>query len=121
MSEPKSLATPTNSGKWLHGPDSDFMFAFLDNGWSAETTLAVTSAFTTGLRLLSVIKWAVKSTSGQDVVNGLYLLDEVGIALPMNSIDGIQNAGSSTDRKPARERRPASTPALRHHPRQTVR
>lgn len=31
------------------------------------------------------------------------MLDEVGIALPMSSIDGMQNAGSSADRKSGQE------------------
>lgn len=79
----------TDEGSWLHAPGSDFLFAFLDNTWDATTKASVTTAFEAALQMSTVIKGAVKNTSGQDVVNGLYLLNQDAMTKAMNSIDGM--------------------------------
>jgi hypothetical protein len=79
----------TDSGKWLHAPGSDFLFAFIQDDWSPTLKEAVAGAFETALGMSSQIKTAVKDTAGQDVVNGLYLLDQAAMTTAMNSIDGM--------------------------------
>lgn len=86
---PTYHVTLTDTGKWLHAPSSDFLFAYLENDWPANVQAAVTTAFETALGMSSTIKAAVKSTSGQDVVNGLYLLDQAAMTKAMNAIDGM--------------------------------
>jgi uncharacterized coiled-coil protein SlyX len=81
--------TLTDSGRWLHAPGSDFVFAYVDNSWSQAVKYAVAEAFETALGMSSTIKQAVKTTSGQDVVKGLYLLDQTAMTAAMNSIDGM--------------------------------
>jgi len=96
--------TLTDGGSWLHAPGSDFLFAFLDASWDPTTTKAVTAAFESALQMSTSIKAAVKSTSGQDVVNGLYLINQAAMTTAMNSIDGMgmtsadqqQQSGSGT-------------------------
>lgn len=87
--KPSYNVTLTDSGKWLHAPGSDFLFAFLEEGWPADVQQAVTTAFETALGMSSTIKAAVKTTSGDDVVNGLYLLNQAAMTEAMNSIDGM--------------------------------
>lgn len=81
--------TLTESGKWLHAPGSDFLFAFLEDQWPADLQTKVTQAFEDALTMSTSIKNAVKQTSGQDVVDGLYLLDQPAMTKAMNSIDGM--------------------------------
>lgn len=87
--QPSYNVTLTDEGKWLHAPGSDFLFAYLENNWPSDVTAAVTTAFETALKMSTTIKAAVKSTSGQDVVNGLYLLDQAAMTKAMNSVDGM--------------------------------
>lgn len=89
--------TITDSGKWLNAPGSDFLFAFLQDDWDTVVKAKVTSAFETALGMSSTIKAAVKETSGQDVVNGLYLLNHAAMTKAMNSIDGMGE--TSTEQK----------------------
>ena len=94
----------TSTGQWMHAPSSNFLFAYIDNSWSAADKTAVAQAFKDALQMSTKIKNAVKATSGQDVVNGLYLLDQPAMTKAMNSIDGMgmtsavksHQAGSST-------------------------
>lgn len=86
---PTYNVTLTDSGKWLHAPGSDFLFAYLESDWPKDVQAAVTKAFEDGLKMSSTIKAAVKTTAGQDVVNGLYLLDTAAMTDAMNSIDGM--------------------------------
>lgn len=79
----------TEAGSWMHAPGSDFLFAFLDTNWDAATTKAVTVAFQDALAMSTAIKKAVKDTSGDDVVNGLYLLNQAAMTKAMNSIEGM--------------------------------
>ncbi|MFY2556694.1 hypothetical protein ACN469_03585 [Corallococcus terminator] len=79
----------TDAGKWLFAPGSDFLFAYLDDSWSDSLKATVTTSFEEALSMSSTIKAAVKSTSGQDVVNGLYLLAQPAMTLAMNTIDGM--------------------------------
>jgi hypothetical protein len=73
----------------MHAPGSDFLFAYLDDSWSLQLKDAVAKAFETGLGMSSTIKQAVLDTSGQDVVNGLYLLNQADMTTAMNSIKGM--------------------------------
>ena len=86
---PTYYVTMTDNGKWLHAPGSDFLFAYLDASWPENVIAAVTAAFESALTMSSSIKAAVKQTSGQDVVNGLYLLDQPAMTTAMNTIDGM--------------------------------
>lgn len=86
---PSYLVTMTDQGKWLHAPSSDFLFAYIENDWPKDVVADVTKAFETALGMSSTIKAAVKNTSGQEVVNGLYLLDQAAMTTAMNSIDGM--------------------------------
>ncbi len=86
---PSYNVTLTDDGKWLHAPGSDFLFAYLETGWPADVTAAVTKEFEKALTMSSLIKAAVKNTSGQDVVNGLYLLDQAAMTEAITSIDGM--------------------------------
>lgn len=79
----------TEKGKWLNAPGSDFLFAYLENDWPATVTAAVTAAFEAALALSSTIKAEVKKTSGQEVVNGLYLLNQSAMTTAMNAIEGM--------------------------------
>ena len=83
------LVTMTDTGKWVHAPGSDFVFAYLENDWPADVIKNVTEAFETALKMSSTIKESVKTTSGQDVVNGLYLLNQSAMTKAMNNIDGM--------------------------------
>ena len=87
----------TETGSWLHAPGSDFLFAFIENDWSPNVQASVTKAFTDALKMSSDIKAAVQTTSGQDVVNGLYLLDQPAMTKAMNSINGMGQ--TSVDQK----------------------
>lgn len=86
---PTYNVTLTDKGKWLHAASSDFLFAYIENDWPKEVVASVTKAFEDGLKMSSTIKAAVKTTSGQDVVSGLYLLDQAAMTEAMNSIDGM--------------------------------
>lgn len=88
--------TLTDDGKWMHAPGSDFLFAYIDDDWSATLKEAVASAFETALGMSSTIKGAVKDTSGQDVVNGLYLQNQADMTKAMNSISGMGETSADT-------------------------
>ncbi|GAA3932480.1 hypothetical protein [Hymenobacter algoricola] len=79
----------TDNGKWLFSASSDFLFAYLDDTWSSDIIAKVTNAFTAALTIPSKIKDAVKATSGEEVVKGLYLLNQASMVTAMNSIDGM--------------------------------
>ena len=81
--------TVTTKGTWLHAPGSDFLFAFIQNDWSADVKQQVTQAFEDALKMSTAIKKEVKATSGDDVVNGLYLLNQPAMTKAMNNIDGM--------------------------------
>jgi hypothetical protein len=86
---PSYHVTLTDVGKWLSAPGSDFLFAYLESDWPASVQAAVTSAFEAALKMSTVIKASVKENCGQDVVNGLYLLDQPSMTKAMNAIDGM--------------------------------
>lgn len=83
------LTQAPTTGSWMHAPGSSFVFAYLKQGWPADVVTKMTNAFNDALAMSETIKNAVKTTSGQDVVNGLYLLDEPAMTKAMNSIDGM--------------------------------
>ncbi len=96
------VVTLTDTGKWLHAPGSDFLFAYLQSDWPEDVIVKVTAAFETTLGMSTTIKEAVKTTSGEDVVAGLYLLDQTAMTKAMNSIDGM-GMSSVTQREEAGE------------------
>lgn len=81
---------------WLHAPGSDFLFAYLDPSYDATTKIALTNAFNDALQMSNKIKAAVLTTSGQTVVDGLYLLDQPAMTKAMNSIPGMGMTGANT-------------------------
>jgi hypothetical protein len=89
MTTPKYLVTLTDSGQWMHAAGSDFLFAYLEDNWSADLKKKVGDAFQSNLKMPSTIKEHVKDKSGQDVVNGLYLLNQPAMTAAMNSIEGM--------------------------------
>lgn len=93
------IVTLTDNGQWMHAPGTDFLFAYIEDSWSAELKDAVAKAFTTALTMSSVIKKAVLDTSGQTVENGLYLLDQPAMTTAMNSIDGMGETNADTSSK----------------------
>ena len=95
-SRPTYHVTLTEQGSWLHAPGSDFLFAYLQNDWPQTVIADMRAAFESALVMSSSIKAAVKTTSGQDVVNGLYLLNQAAMTTAMNSIDGMGETGVNT-------------------------
>lgn len=83
------LTTTTDSGQWKHAPSSDFVFAYIDEDWTPAEKIAVGQAFEAAEQMSNKIKQAVLATSGQTVVNGLYLLDQPAMTEAMNSISGM--------------------------------
>jgi len=82
-------AFTTDSGTWLSSPGSDFVFAYVDNSWSDTFKASIGSAFQSALNMTNLVKDAVKNTSGQQVVNGLYILNQTAMTRAMNSIPGM--------------------------------
>ena len=99
VAQPKTLAVPihravtltsaTTTGQWMHAPSSTFVFAYLQDSWPDDVKASVAAAFNDALAMSETIKQSVLKTSGQEVVNGLYLLDQPAMTLAMNSIDGM--------------------------------
>lgn len=87
----------TETGKWMHAEGSDFLFTYIEDGWKDDVKKSVVKAFETALGMSSKIKDAVKDTCGQDVVNGLYLLNKDDMTKAMNSITGMGE--TSVDQK----------------------
>ncbi|MBN2069011.1 MAG: hypothetical protein JW739_05175 [Opitutales bacterium] len=79
----------TESGVWLHGPDSNLAFAFIQNSWSEETKENMEKAFVKCTELFPVIIDEVEKTTESPVVNGLYLLNKDQMIKVMNSIQGM--------------------------------
>ena len=85
--------TLTDSGRWLH---TDFLFGYIKNDWKQSTKNAAREAFEDALFMSSKIKEAVEQTSGEKVVDGLYLLDKKAIIKAMNSINGMGETKNHT-------------------------
>jgi hypothetical protein len=90
------VVTLTDDGQWMHAPGTDFLFAYIDDSWSQTLKDAVAKAFTTALAMPTSIEKAVLETSGQQVVNGLYLIDQPAMTTAMNTIDGMGETSVST-------------------------
>jgi hypothetical protein len=86
----------TSPGNWIHAPGSDFIFAYLLDNWSEKIKEKMSAAFLDALGMSSKIKDAVKATSGQTVVNGLYTLNQDAMTKAMNSITGMGLTASNT-------------------------
>ncbi len=93
------IVTLTESGQWLHAPGTDFLFAYIENDWTADLKADVTTAFKQALGMSSEIKEAVQKTSGQTVENGLYLLAQTAMTTAMNSIDGMGETSVSSNQE----------------------
>ena len=89
----------TDDGMWMHAPGSDFLFAYIDNTWSKDVKTHVTTAFQTALTMSTTIKQAVKDTSGEIVVEGLYLADQPSMTKAMNSVPGMGQTEVDQDGK----------------------
>lgn len=81
--------TVTDAGEWLHPAGSDFVFAYIDSSWADDVKASMRAAYIDALQMPNKIKAEVKQTSGQDVVNGLYLLNQADMTKAMNNIDGM--------------------------------
>ena len=79
----------TNKGQWMHAPGSDFIFAYIEDSWDTAVKTDVTKSFKKALSMSSVVKKAIKATSGEKVLNGLYTLDQPAMTKAMNSINGM--------------------------------
>lgn len=90
------VVTPTNEGEWHHNPNSDFVFAYYDKAWPEDFRKEVGKAFKIAQSMSETIKDAVRDTSGQEVVNGLYVLDKKAMIKAMNSIKGMGETGADT-------------------------
>ncbi len=89
LNKGKYSAVLTDDGTWFHANGSDFLFTFIKNDWPDSLKESAREAFEDALTIPSAIKTAVKKTSGDTVVNGLYLLDHQAMTKAMNSIDGM--------------------------------
>jgi hypothetical protein len=83
----------------MHAPGSDFIFAYLHEDWSDKVKADVGVAFQNALAMSSIIKQAVQDTSGQDVVNGLYVLNQGAMTKAMNSIPGMGLTSATQNRQ----------------------
>jgi hypothetical protein len=83
------MVTVTDAGRWLHAPGTDFLFAYRDQSWDPGVTAAMVQAFQSALPISSRIKTAVHERSGYEVINGLYLLNQLEMILAMNTINGM--------------------------------
>ena len=83
------LVTVTEDGDWLHPAGSDFLFAFIDKSLPDDVKLSMREAYKEALQLPNLIKAQVKATASQDVVNGLYLLDQPAMTKAMNNVSGM--------------------------------
>jgi hypothetical protein len=93
------MVTVTDSGDWYYAASNDFLFTYIKNSWSDKLKSEVSAAFKETLNISEMIKDAVKATSGQVVVDGLYLQNEASMAKAMNSIHGM----GQTRRKPEKQ------------------
>lgn len=92
------LTTQASSpGNWIHAPGSNFTFAYLYDSWSDSLKSKVGEAFLSALSMSDKIKEAVKNTSGQEAVEGLYILDQEGMTKAMNSIPGMGMTDATND------------------------
>lgn len=83
------LITPTATGKWIHAPGNDFLFAFEQDRWPDEAIKILREAYKKAMKLPVKIKEAVKKEVGQDVAEGVYVGDKAAIVKALNSIDGM--------------------------------
>jgi len=81
--------TTEDGGEWRHAPSSDFVFTYLPATLPPDTKAAMVKAFEDALGMSSKIKEAIKNTTGQTVVQGLYLQDAAEMTNAMNSIEGM--------------------------------
>jgi hypothetical protein len=89
VEEVSFLTAQDANGTWLHSQGSDFVFGFLKNDWNSNFRGKVGTAFSNAQPVANIIKEAVKTTSGETIVNGLYLLDQTAMVKAMNSVPGM--------------------------------
>jgi len=90
------LATVSDSGTWINSQGTDFLFAFVEEGWDSTFKTQIGVAFETALNIPNLIKKAVLDTSGQTVVDGLYLQNQPAMTKAMNSIKGMAMTTADT-------------------------
>ncbi|MEL6117166.1 hypothetical protein P0Y67_18310 [Photobacterium sp. SP02] len=92
----KFLETPASSdGSWIHTEGSDYIFYFKFNSWTDTQNKIMANAFLSALSLPNKIKQAVKDTSGQSVLDGLYTQDEAAMTKAMNNVNGMAQTSSN--------------------------
>lgn len=79
----------------MHAPSTDYTFAYILNNLPDAQKEALATAFQDALAMSSKIKEAVKQTSGQQVVNGVYVEDQEAMTKAMNSIEGMGMTGAN--------------------------
>ncbi|MFW0739800.1 hypothetical protein [Flavobacterium sp. T12S277] len=79
----------TNDGTWIHTEGNDYIFYYKLDIWSEEQNRIMGNAFLRALQVPNKIKDAVLATSGQQVVDGLYTLDQPAMVKALNSIRGM--------------------------------
>ena len=95
MNPVQYTVTLTDSGKWLQ---AGFLFGYIKNDWKQSTKNVAKKAFEDALSVSDEIKKAVQQTSGEKVVDGLYLLDKKEIIKAMTSIDGMSQTENHTQK-----------------------
>lgn len=79
----------TDDGTWIHTEGSDYIFYYKFDSWTDEQNKIMADAFLRGMQVPNLIKKSVKDTSGDDVKNGLYTLNEEAMVKALNNIDGM--------------------------------
>ena len=79
----------TNDGTWIHTEGTDYIFYYKLDIWTDEQNRIMGNAFLRALQVPNKIKDAVKATSGQTVVDGLYTLNQDAMVKALNSIRGM--------------------------------
>ena len=85
----RQLEVPTDSGRWLHLKGPDFLFAYVDNNWSAPLQAAVKLAFDIAVGEVRRIQERVRHASGYVVENGLYLMSWQDMTKALEGLPGV--------------------------------
>lgn len=92
-----TVVVNTEEGQWIHADSSDFCFCFIHNEWDTETKKIMAKEFLRANAMSNKVKDAVKKLTGDEVVNGLYLLDVEDMVTAMNTIEGMGQTKDSMD------------------------
>ncbi|WP_298512236.1 hypothetical protein [uncultured Kordia sp.] len=83
-----------NDGTWIHSEGSDYIFYYRFDSWNEEQKEVMRSAFIRALQVPNKIKEAVKETSGEEVVNGLYTSNSQAMIKALNTITGMSQTNA---------------------------